>query len=375
MGGLTTKIGEFNEKFGVFNPDDPLGVSTAIGFEGPTSQIGDLTGDNAAAAAEEGAATQVAAAKEALALLRGDLDPFKQLGIRQIEGAQTLAADPLAQQALQAQTPGFSQFQQLSSDPLAQQALREATPGFSEFSNLATDPNAQLNFLQNNPLFASLQDQSRKDIFANQAARGKLSGSGTEELLQNRFLEQGNQLINQQLQRQSSALGTGQDILNQQLARQGGSISAGQDLINQQLNRQLPLLNIGQASAAQVGAGGVDLLTGAANAQSAGQIAAANAQAQGTQNVAAGAGALLALFSDKRLKSDLEKIGEHNGLNVYSWKWNKDANNLGLHGAAQGHIAQELQKTHPHLVGQDEDTGFFFVNYGTDETVDGDTWL
>jgi hypothetical protein len=70
MGGITKNIGEFNENFGALNPDDPLGVSTAIGSSGPTSQIGDLTGDNAAAAAEEAGADQVAFSREALDLIR-----------------------------------------------------------------------------------------------------------------------------------------------------------------------------------------------------------------------------------------------------------------------------------------------------------------
>jgi hypothetical protein len=168
--------------------------------------------------------------------------------------------------------------------------------------------------------------------------------------MQNRFLEQGNNLI------------------NQQLARSSGAIDTGQNLVNQQLNRQMPLLNMGQASAAQVGAGSSELLTGMGNASAASKIAQANAQAQGTQNMAAAGMGLLSTFgpalmaSDSRLKSEIVKVGQFNGLNVYSWIWNDKAEELGLSGRAQGHIAQELQKTH-------------FVNYGTDETVGGDTWL
>ena len=316
----------------------------AVDFIEDHSVARGFSGQAGAEAAREGSAAQVAASREALDLLRGDLDPFKQLGINQIDGVSALASDPATQEALRRATPGYANLQALATDPAAQQRAREATPGFSEFQALSTDPTTQINFLQNNPLLSSLMDQSRKDIFANQAARGKLGGSGTEELLQSRFLEQGNNLINQQLARSGSALTAGQDILNQQIGREGNVFATGQDVINQQLNRQLPLLNMGQASAAQVGAGGAELLTGMGNAQAAGGIGAANALAQGSQNVVGLGGTLYSLFaaSDERLKDNVVRVGDHAGIPVYTWTWNEEARKLGKKGYGRGHIAQEL---------------------------------
>jgi hypothetical protein len=334
-----------------------------------------FSGQAGAAAAREGAEGQVAASREALALLRGDLNPFKRLGLNQIGGISSLSSNPAAQQALRMGTPGFSELQALSNDPEAQQRARMNTPGFSEFQALSTDAGTQANFLQNNPVFNSLMEQSRKDIFANQAAGGKLGSTGTDELLQSRFLEQGNNLINQQLQRSGGALATGQDLLNQQIGRQGNIFATGQNVVDQQLNRQLPLLNIGQASAAQVGAGGSELLTGIGNAQAAGGIGAANSLAQGSQNVAGLATTIASLFSDERLKDDVVQIDNYNGIPVYTWAWNEEAKKLGKTGFGIGHIAQDLQITHPHLVGTDEATGYMFVNYGTDETVEATEWL
>ena len=73
-----------------------------------------------------------------------------------------------------------------------------------------------------------------------------------------------------------------------------------------------------------------------------GQIAAGQAQQAGTQQMinntmgwanlgvnAYGAGAN---FSDRRLKNNLEKIGEVNGHNWYMWDWNIVANKMGLDG-------------------------------------------
>ena len=173
-----------------------------------------FTGETAADAAKKGSAQQVAASERALAQLRGDLDPFKQLGLDQIQGVQSLASDP----------------------------------------------QAQMDFLQSNPLFQGLADESARQVFGNKAAQGKLASGGTQAELQNQIMLQGN------------------------------------DLINQQLNRQLPLLNMGQNSAAQQGAGSANLITGIGNAQAAGTIGAGNASASGIDNIIGAASGIAGLF-------------------------------------------------------------------------------
>tara|TARA_R100000544_G_scaffold36425_1_gene24722 strand:+ start:2564 stop:3316 length:753 start_codon:yes stop_codon:yes gene_type:complete len=66
------------------------------------------------------------------------------------------------------------------------------------------------------------------------------------------------------------------------------------------------------------------------------------------------------LFSDKRLKKDIKKIGEHKGFNIYSWSWNDLAKKLGLKGSSTGVIAQEVQKTNPEYV---DDSGDYLKVY------------
>ena len=238
--------------------------------------------------------------------------------------------------------------------------------GADEISNLrglATDPNQQVDFLQGNPLFNALRGQAREDTFRTQGASGTLGGSGTDEILQNRFL------------------------------------SIGNDLINQQINRQLPLFNAAQGAASTIGTGGANILQnigstqfgglsgigsaqgsaleGSAQSLATGEIGAANARAQGAQNIlgigsalaSGGAGGLASLFkSDERLKTNIEKIGSKNGINVYSWNWNDKGEAIGLSGKGHGHIAQQVQKIHPELVHKDED-GYLMINYSTDKTV------
>jgi len=102
-----------------------------------------------------------------------------------------------------------------------------------------------------------------------------------------------------------------------------------------------------------------------------GQIAGAQAEQAGTQNMinntmgmanlgiqAYGAGVN---FSDRRLKNNLEKIGEVNGHNWYMWSWNIVANKMGLDGKSEGVLADELVKTNPECIGIKD--GFMIVDY------------
>ena len=219
---------------------------------------------------------------------------------------------------------------------------------------LATDPNQQVDFLQGNPLFNSLRGQAREDTFRTQGRSGTLGGSGTDEILQNKFL------------------------------------SIGNDLINQQINRQLPLLNAAQGAAGTIGTGGANILQSLGQSQLlgnqaigdvqgialedsaqsivTGEVGAANARSQRAGNILGQGAQIAAMFSDERLKTNIEKIGSKNGINVYSWEWNDLASGVGLTGKGVGHIAQQIQEVHPELV-TEHPNGFLMINYSTDKTV------
>jgi hypothetical protein len=97
-----------------------------------------------------------------------------------------------------------------------------------------------------------------------------------------------------------------------------------------------------------------------------GQVAAAQAQAQGQQNMFGnlmGLGQLgLMAFSDILLKDNIHKAGEENGINYYTWDWNEKAKELGMAGSAIGVLAQEIEQTRPDLVVII--AGYKAVNYG-----------
>jgi hypothetical protein len=102
--------------------------------------------------------------------------------------------------------------------------------------------------------------------------------------------------------------------------------------------------------------------------QAAGIIGGANSAAaqQQTNMNNAGTAASIGLqawdtFSDIRLKSDIQYVGDVNGHRTYSWVWNKNAAAIGLHGMSSGVIAQEVEQINPGAVG--ECNGYKTVNY------------
>ena len=67
------------------------------------------------------------------------------------------------------------------------------------------------------------------------------------------------------------------------------------------------------------------------------------------------------LFSDERLKTDLVKIGEIDGINIYKFKYKYDKSKVQI-----GVIAQELLNTkYSNAVSTDAKTGFYIVDYNT----------
>jgi len=162
--------------------------------------FGDLTGSNAADAANIASQMQIDFSQEALDILRQDLDPFRTL----LSGEQLQGV-----------------------------------------SNLATSPEAQASFLDTNPLFQDMSSQIREDVFNQQSAAGALGSSGTDEILASQLLQTGNALIDQQLNRSLPLIQTAQGSAAQQA---GGEI----DLLTG-IGNALAGGQIGQANANAAG--------------------------------------------------------------------------------------------------------------------------
>ena len=68
--------------------------------------------------------------------------------------------------------------------------------------------------------------------------------------------------------------------------------------------------------------------------------------------------------SDKRLKTNIRKLGSYNGVNIYSWTWNALAKSMGIHldnPRTTGVMAQEVMHI-PGAVLLDKN-GYYLVNY------------
>lgn len=79
--------------------------------------------------------------------------------------------------------------------------------------------------------------------------------------------------------------------------------------------------------------------------------------------VASIAGSILGAFSDIRLKTNIQKIGNlSSGLGVYTWEWNDIAKQMNISDTTTGVLAQEVLEYDPSLVIMTS-SGYLKVNY------------
>lgn len=184
-----------------------------------------------AEATKEATAMSIEAQKEARDQARADLAPFVQ------RGAGYMGAE---QQAV-------AQSQQLFNDPMS---------------------------IMQNPMFAAIQEDTRRQTMQNAAVRGRLGTGGTLQALETGALRTGFDVLNQERQAQLQNAGF---LAN--LVGQGQSAAAGQGASS---------IQTGQGVANAIGQGNQvtgNLMTGAANAQAAGLVGSANAEQQGIMNL------------------------------------------------------------------------------------------
>lgn len=109
-------------------------------------------------------------------------------------------------------------------------------------------------------------------------------------------------------------------------------------------------------------------MAGIGQTQAQGVIASAQAGQQQSQNtmgnlmgIADIGLAAWGMFSDRRLKKNIIKIGKINGHNFYTFDWNSMANELGLEGSSMGCMADEVFHKVPEAVFFKDN--FLMVNY------------
>jgi len=115
----------------------------------------------------------------------------------------------------------------------------------------------------NNPFFKALNDQQTQNTLAQRAALGLAGSGGTEDILTRNLLQLGQGFQQQDFQNQNT------NFANQLNANQ------------RRFGQLFDLANVGNQALANQG----NLIVGQGNASAAGRIGAANARAQGAQNI------------------------------------------------------------------------------------------
>jgi hypothetical protein len=196
-----------------------------------------------------------------------------------------------------------------------------------------------------------------------QASQAQLAAQQAQQQLGLANQQQG---FNQQLQssnqnygQQSQSAAFQNQLRNQQLTeamqKRGFSLNEIQALLNGQQVGMPQFSGYNTAAASQA----TDYSGAAQNQYQAG-MDAYNAQAQQSQAMMSAAGGLAGsamMFSDRRVKTDVRRIGTHRSLRVgiYSYRY------IGERGRRVGVMAQELRRKAPHLV--DSVRGVLRVNY------------
>ena len=223
--------------------------------------------------------------------------------------------------------------------------------------------------IANNLLRAQQADLSRQLGASQSLASNQLDQTKSSAAMQ----LQAAQALPAILAAEQSRIGTLQDLGAMQQAPAQAALDAerarvsNQNVLDQnRVNALLGASGMGQGmfgtTSTQTG-GGPSTLAKAAGGALTGATLASSIPAL-TPAMGTTMGALLALFSDNRLKEDVELLGKHpNGLNVYRWKWNKTAKRHHFEiYPTEGFMAQEAKKLYPEHVYR-HPTGFLMLDY------------
>lgn len=233
--------------------------------------------------------------------------------------------------------------------------------GFYQVPGQPKDQNALIQEAMNSPLYAAImgtQGAGEQAILRNASATGGLRSGTTNGTL----TDFGQQTANRALL-ESFDQAQRRDDYGRALNLTGLSGLAGLT------GNDNAIANLMSAIGGTEGQG----VLNAGNARAQGTIAQANTQTSALNNALQtilGVGQVAAgfynpttgSFSDIRLKTDIQYLGEHGGFPWYAWKWNDEAKDkLGLEGMSLGVLAHQVYNTHPHAIGEKD--GYLTVDY------------
>jgi hypothetical protein len=200
--------GGFGSIIGSLSGGNPLLSLANIGTSIYSANAGADAAKKAASQQAQSDANALAAQQNALTQIRGDLQPFRDAGASAVNG----------------------------------------------LTQLVNDPNAQAAYIQSNPFYAAIADDTKNKLFANAAAQGKVGSGGTAAALQNSLLMLGQNLINQDITQK------------QNLAALGSNAAAGTGTLTQDATKNSTGLITDQGNSNAAGTiGANNATTGAIN--------------------------------------------------------------------------------------------------------------
>lgn len=136
-----------------------------------------------------------------------------------------------------------------------QQPYTEAgQKALTQINTINADPSG---YIKNNPMYSSLAEDAQRRLFANEAAKGKVGSGGTAAALQDRLLQIGNGLVQQQIGNLQNTANMGQSATNNvsnlttaqgdvNAAGKVGATNAYSTGYQNQLNTLLAMQNLGK---------------------------------------------------------------------------------------------------------------------------------
>lgn len=228
-------------------------------------------------------------------------------------------------------------------------AEKRATERLQPFVNLGTSniqglqglltPQGQMGYLQSNPMFQAAVQNAASQTKGAAASQGKFGSGGLVNQLMQNYLSQGEQFVGNQFNRLTNTVGMGQASAAGQAANSLNAANNITGILGNQGDIRSAGTMAGQNIQNQALSGGSNMLFGGLTGS--GMLGGAGLAGGGM----AGAGLGALLFSDERLKEDIERVGEtDDGIPIYRWKYKGDDQ---VH---IGPMAQDVEKVKPHAV-------------------------
>lgn len=252
------------------------------------------------------------------------------------------------------QEPRMQQELDRARTQLYNSGLKEGDQAYdAEMQRLRQDQNDARQQAQYQATIGSGQEAQRMQGMDVQA--GGFANSAANQALQQQ-LAIGSQGFNQNMAGANYQNQLRQQQISEQMQRRGFSLNEINAILNGQQVSMPNMPSFTNAAASQA----AQYNTAAQN-QGQYNLDAFSAQQAGLNSALSGAGSMAMMFSDRRLKRDIEMVGwSRDGLGIYRYNYLWDSEDM---KPRIGHMADEVERKYPWAVVTDE-SGYKMVDYG-----------